>query len=176
MIRPGVSIAKFRLGMTEQQVRRAAGRPTAVVRHPRAAFAQRTVELQYGLGAGYVVQLAGPLGRMRVNFVSTTLRRERTSNGIGTGSLERVLRERYPALRCGPLNAAQPPGTPGDRTPYVDNRRDCTLFSGRGSRTIFRSQVTGKRYGVTAEEFLRRAEVVEIAVSLRPCRRWNASC
>ena len=94
VIRPGRSIGKFALGMTEQQLRRVAGRPTYVVQPRRGQFARRTVEWQYGAGGDYIVQLAGSPGRMRVNFVSTMLRRERTPRGVGPGTLEGVLRER----------------------------------------------------------------------------------
>jgi hypothetical protein len=176
VIVPGRSIGKFALGMTEQQVRRAAGRPTYVIPQGRASFGQRVVEWQYGLGADYVVRLVGRPGRMRVSLVSTALRRERTAKRIGPGSRERVLRDAYSAIRCGPLNASPPPGVPQDPTPYVDNGRDCTLFAANGARTIFRTEVVGTRYGVTAEEYLRRATVVEVVLATRACRRWRTEC
>jgi hypothetical protein len=176
VIRPGRSIGKFALGMTEQQVRRVAGRPAYVIPRGRASLGQRIVEWQYGRAADYIVRLVGRPGRMRVSFVSTTIRRERTAQGIGTGSRERALRDAYPAIRCGPLNAPSPPGVPPPTNPYVDNGRDCTLFSSSGARTIFRTQVTDTRYGVTAEEYLRRAVVVEVALATRACRRWRTEC
>ena len=176
LIRPGRSIGKFALGMSEQQLRRAAGRPSYVIPRGRASLGQRIVEWQYGRGADYVVRLIGRPGRMHVSFVSTTLRRERTPQRIGPGSLERSLRGAYPAIRCGPLEEPPPPGAPPDPTPYVSNDRDCTLFASNGARTIFRSSVTGKRYGVTAEEFLRRATVVEAVLATRACRRWRTEC
>jgi hypothetical protein len=134
------------------------------------------VEWQYGAAGDYIVQLAGSPGRMRVNFVSTMLRRERTPRGVRPGTLERVLRERYPTLRCASLEKPNPPGVPPDRTPYVDGTRDCTLFSASGARTIFRSNVIDRRYPVTADQFLRKAVVVEIMVALRPCRQWSIAC
>ena len=176
VIRPGRSIGKFAVGLTEQQLRRVAGRPTYVVVQPRRLFPRRTVEWQYGRAGDYVVQLVGRPGRMRVNFVSTMLRRERTANKIGVGTRERVVREAYPTIRCAPLEKPQPPGTPPDKNPYVDGIRDCTLFAASGARTIFRSQVPDRRYPVTAEQFLQRAVVVEIVVSLRPCRQWSLAC
>jgi hypothetical protein len=140
------------------------------------SLGQRRVEWQYGTGAEYIVRLVGRPGRMRVTFVSTTRRRERTPQGIGTGSRERALRDAYPGLRCGSLTPPPPPGAPPDQNPYAANGRDCTLFSGGGTRTIFRTQVTDTRYGVTVEEYLRRAVVVEVVVSVGACRRWSPVC
>jgi hypothetical protein len=176
VIRPGRSIGKFALGMTEQQVRRVAGRPTYVIPRGRASLGQRIVEWQYGRAAGYILQLVGGPGRMRVAFISTTLRHERTTQGVGTGTRERRLREAYPALRCGPLQTPPPPGAPPQTNPYVDNGRDCTLFASGGSRTIFRTKVVDKRFGITLEEYLSRAVVVEVVVSTRACRRWRLAC
>jgi hypothetical protein len=176
VIRPGRSIGKFALGATEQQLRRAAGRPAYVVAGGRTSAGQPIAEWQYGLAADYIVRLVGRPGRRRVTFVSTMLRRERTPQRVGTGTLERVLRRTYPTIRCGPLGAQVPPGAPPNRTGFVDNRRDCTLFSARGTRTIFRSQVPDRRYPVTAEMFLRRAVVNEVIISIGPCRRWSLAC
>lgn len=176
VIRPGRSIGKFALGMTEQQVRARAGRPRYVIPRGRASFGQRVVEWQYGLAADYVVRLTGRPGRMRVSLVSTILRRERTRQRIGIGSRERTLRAAYPAIRCGTLNPPPPPGFPPDTTPYVHNGRECTLFSGSGARTIFRTEVVDKRFGITLEEYLSRAVVVEVVLATRACRRWSVSC
>ena len=176
LIRPGVGIAKFRLGMTEQQVRRAAGRPTYVLARGRVSLGQRRVEWQYGAAAGYIVRLVGRPGQMRVAFVSTTLRRERTQQRVGPGTPERVLRRVYPTVRCGDLTPAPPPGAPPPSNPYAADGRDCTLFSARGTRTIFRTAVPGTRYGVTVAEYLQRAVVVETVVALGPCRRWSPVC
>jgi hypothetical protein len=161
VIRPGRSIGKFRLGMTEQQVRRVAGRPTYAVPRGRASFGQRRVDWQYGPGAEYVVRLVGRPGRMLVTSVSTILRRERTPQGIGPGARERSLRRLYPSVRCGDLTP-EPLGPGMRRQPYADNHRACTVFSPRGTRTIFRTAVDD--IGLTVEEYLRRAVVVEVLV------------
>jgi hypothetical protein len=172
VIRPARAIGKFTLGMTEAQVRRAAGRPTYVVPRGRLAFGQRLVEWQYGPTASYIVRLAGRPGRMRVSFVSTILRRERTSQGLGVGTPERALRRAYPTLRCGELRPIYPPGSRLGPAPYVDDNRNCTLFSARGARTIFRARVPD-RGAVTRDQYLRRAVVYEVVVSTGPCRRWQ---
>jgi hypothetical protein len=159
VIRPGRAIGKFELGMTQQRLLRVAGRPRYVV--PRgSSFGRRTVEWQYGFGAEYIVRLFGRPGQMRVTRVSTTVRRERTPQGIGPGTRERVLRRAYPSIRCERLLPL------GVQRQYVSGRRECTLFSPSGRRTIFRSEfVTG--YGVTAAEFLRNAAVTEVTVAAR---------
>jgi hypothetical protein len=136
-----------------------AGRPRYVV--PRgSSFGRRTVEYQYGVGAEYIVRLFGRPGQMRVTSVSTTLRRERTPQGIGPGSPERTLRRVLRTVRCERLLPT------GLQRQYVDHTRDCTLFSPSGTRTIFRTGVDSN-YGVTAAEFVRKAAVVEVIVSTR---------
>jgi hypothetical protein len=165
VIRPGESIGKFALGMTQHRLVRVAGPPRYVVARGRSGFGQRRVDYQYGFGAEYVVTLVGRPGQMRVTSVSTTLPRERTRRGIGVGSRERALRRAYPRIRCGTL--APPPPPPGiDRQPYVENDRDCTLFSGRGTRTIFRTAIA-EGIAITAEQYLRGAIVLEIVVTAR---------
>jgi hypothetical protein len=163
VIRTGRSIGKFQLGMTQQRLLQVVGRPRYTV--PRgSSFGLRTVEYQYGFGAEYRVILRGRPGRMRVVEIGTIVRRERTPRGIGTGSRESALRRAYPSVRCGPLHPPPPPGIP-DRPGIVD-RRDCTLYSGRGTRTVFRTQVFNDRV-LTAEEYLRKAVVVEVVVTSR---------
>lgn len=97
-IRPGVGIGPIRLGMTEQQVRRALGRPDNVQR----ARAGRiyVVSLNFYLRGDYRVTLRGPRGAVRVSLVGTVSRDEKTPNGLGIGSSERDLRRAYPTLRC----------------------------------------------------------------------------
>jgi hypothetical protein len=165
VIRTGRAIGKFELGMTQQRLLQVAGRPRYVVQRG-SSFGQRTVEYQYGFGAEFIAILFGRPGRMRVVEVSTTVRRERTPRGIGTGSRESALRRAYPSIRCETLTPPPPPGIPPRNTPYVVHDRDCTLFSGRGARTVFKTAVPDKR-GVTAAQYLRRAVVVEVLVSSR---------
>ena len=159
VIRPGRAIGKFELGMTQQRLLRVAGRPRYAV--PRgSSFGRRTVEYQYGFGAEYIVRLFGRPGRMRVTQVSTTLRRERTPQGIGPGTRERNLRRAFPSIRCERLVPT------GVALRYVAHARDCKLFSASGTRTMFRSAVDSS-YGVTAVEFVRKAVVTEVVVAAR---------
>jgi hypothetical protein len=97
-IRLGTSIGPLRLGMTEQQVRRALGRPNTV----RRARAGRIhiVSLNYYLRGEYRVTLRGPRGAVRVSLIGTISRRQRTPGGLGIGSSERSVRDAYPNLRC----------------------------------------------------------------------------
>ena len=97
-IRPGVGIGPIRLGMTEQQVRRALGRPNTVQR----ARAGRiyVVSLNFYMRGDYRVTLRGPRGAVRVILVGTVSEDEKTPEGIGIGSSEKDLRGAYPSMRC----------------------------------------------------------------------------
>lgn len=93
-IRLGVGIGPINLGMTGQQVRRALGRPTAVIER-RVIGGRPYIELDYGLGR-WNVGLIGRKGSRRVVLVGTGLARHRTPQGLGVGStagqIERELR------------------------------------------------------------------------------------
>lgn len=93
-VRLGVGIGPINLGMTGQQVRRALGRPTAVIER-RVIGGRPYVELDYGLGR-WNVGLIGRKGSRRVVLVGTGLARHRTPQGVGVGStagqIERELR------------------------------------------------------------------------------------
>lgn len=167
VIRPGQGIGKFRLGMTETEIRRAAGKPRYVVPRGRT-FGVRTVEYQYGLGAEYTVLLVGRPGRARVTRVSTVTRRERTSKGIGPLSTERALLRAYPGARCTPLRT----GTIGGTVYLATLTRTCTLSSASGRRTVFRTgwaapdPPSGRpRIRPTLENYSRYARVSEVIVS-----------
>jgi hypothetical protein len=86
-IRLGVGIGPLNLGMTGQQVRRALGRPTAVIER-RVIGGRPYVELDYGLGR-WNVGLIGRKGSRRVVLVGTGLARHRTPQGLGVGSTAR---------------------------------------------------------------------------------------
>jgi hypothetical protein len=162
VIRPAQSIGKIRLGMTETQLRRAMGRPRAVV--PRTgSFGLRTVEYEYGYAA-YVVRLFGPRDRLRVTSVATTLRRERTSKGIGRGSLERDVARAYPAARCAQLKTWRSRG--GAVTYVISARRTCTLFAPNGRRTTFTSAPPSGPF-LSPARWRETARVVEVAVADR---------
>jgi hypothetical protein len=163
VIRPGHGIGKFRLGMTQAELFRAAGRPHYVVQRGRT-FGLVTVEYQYGFGAEYIVILAGQRGRLRVIRISTFLRRERTPAGIGPGSLERTLLRVYPSTQCAPLRL--------DKPWYQASMlsRTCTLIRPSGRRTIFRTNFgnpPGPRVTPTLALYLRYARITEVAVAGR---------
>ena len=160
VVRPGVGISKLRLGMTETQVRRAMGRPTYVVRR-RGAFGLQTVEFQYGL-AEYTVRLRGRAGRLRAVRVGTTLVRERTPQGIGSGSLERTVLRTYRSARCQPLRTVRS----GSITYVTTIQRECTLFAPSGRRTIFTTDVQERMFEViTPRMWASRARVIEVSVA-----------
>ena len=161
-IRPGVGIGKLRLGMTEAQVRRALGKPRAVVQRG-GSFGLRRIEYEYGF-AEYVVRLAGRSGRLRVVAVGTTLRRERTAKGIGPGSRERDAVRAYPAVRCARLQLAHAPG--GRTTPYVvTTRRACTLFAANGRRTTFASSPPRGSPFMPPAQWAASARIVDVTIS-----------
>jgi hypothetical protein len=94
LIRPGVSIGKVRLGMRFADVRRALGRPMLVNRRQNRGFGRIYVEYAWEYGA-WRVGLAGAAGRLRVVRIATSLRGERTREGIGVGSTTLELAQHY---------------------------------------------------------------------------------
>jgi hypothetical protein len=139
LIRHGVGIGSVRLGMTEAQVRRVMGRPTAVVRR-RTGFGVR-VELQFD-EAEYTVVLRRRAGRFQVVAVSTILARERTREGLGVGSLERRVRSAYGRrLRCEPLRTR--PARGSSYRLLDPTERNCVLATAGSTETVFRSVVKG---------------------------------
>jgi hypothetical protein len=86
-IRLGVGIGPINLGMGGQQVRRALGKPTAVVER-RVIGGRPYIEFDYGLGR-WNVGLLGRKGSRRVVLVGTGLERHRTPQGLGVGSTAR---------------------------------------------------------------------------------------
>jgi hypothetical protein len=91
-IRLGVGIGPINLGMSGQQVRRALGRPTAVIER-RVIGGRPYVEFDYGLGR-WNVGLLGRKGSRRVVLVGTGLERHRTPAGLGVGSTGRQIERR----------------------------------------------------------------------------------
>jgi hypothetical protein len=104
-IRPRVGIGPINLGMTGQQVRRAVGRPRAVITR-RFIDGRPYVELEWGLG-DWKVGLLGRKGNRRVVLVGTALGRHRTPEGLGVGTREsrlwRELRGRIRERDCDQL-------------------------------------------------------------------------
>jgi hypothetical protein len=91
-IRLGVGIGPINLGMTGQQVRRALGKPTAVIER-RMIGGRPYIEFDYGLGR-WNVGLMGRKGSRRVVLVGTGLERHRTPQGLGVGSTGRQIERR----------------------------------------------------------------------------------
>ena len=165
LIRPGKSIGKARLGMTEAAVRQALGRPHAVVRK-QVGFGRQEAEYQYADGYLFVY-LRGPRSAPRVVRVVTFQRSERTASGVGVGSRERALLRAYRGnLRCSKLETERSAGTV-----YVVADRTCTLAGG-GARTVFR--ISGRvesTWDTTRwsrlDEWAKNARIVEVGVEVR---------
>lgn len=112
--------------MTEQEVRRALGRPNTV-RHARAGGTY-IVSLNYYMRGDYRVTLRGPRGAVRVALVGTTSRNEKTHAGLGIGSSENELRDAYPTVRCKNVRAAGGGGVV---------RRECLMGAHSRRHSIF---------------------------------------
>lgn len=157
-IRLAQGIGKIRLGMTEPALRRAMGRPQTVTRRS-AGFGRQTIEYEYAYG-GYRARLYGSPGRLRVVRASTVLRRERTPQGVGPGTLEQRLRRTYPRLRCQRLPTVVAAGAP-----YVTvDERTCMLFTASGRRTAFVTGVPRNATFVLVRDWNRLARVLEVSV------------
>jgi hypothetical protein len=130
-IRPGTGIGPIRLGMTEQQVRRALGRPNTV--HRSRAGRIYIVSLNYYMRGEYRVTLRGRRGAVRVSLVGTNSRRQRTSGGIGIGSSERSLREAYPNMRCRDVRGSGGGVIRRDCRVGARTRRHSVFVIGRGA-------------------------------------------
>ena len=168
VIRPGQGIGKFRLGMTQAELLRVAGRPRYVVPRGRT-FGLVTVEYQYGFGAEYIATLVGRPGRLRVTRISTVARRERTTKGVGPGSLERTLLRAHPNAHCTPLRTKV--FAPG--VAHLERAdRTCTIVAASGRRTIFTTQWVEVQVPAgtphpkpTIRNYLRYARVTEVVVT-----------
>lgn len=159
LIRPGVAIAKVRLGMTLAQVGAAWGRPQALTIETQQRGG-RTIELQYDFAA-YTATLSGLPKRERVVSIGTTLSKEKTRQGLGPGSPERrVQRVLRGKLRCERLDVWNPP-----RSAYPllrSNRRECSLGEPGGPQTVFVSRM--RRNSFLPEHWSGSAYVVEVVI------------
>ena len=165
LIRPGVGIAKIRLGMSAAQLRAAMGRPLSVLPQ-KALFGRTAVEWQYGYGA-YTVRLEGRRNALRVVRVTTTVFKERTREGFGVGTLESRLQQALGSrLRCELLRTRVSASGLSEVLVVADPHRDCVVTSANGARTVFRSWVKpdGRFTFATPERWKEEARVLEVAV------------
>jgi hypothetical protein len=120
-IRIGVGIGPINLGMTGQQVRRALGRPRAVIER-RVVRGRPYVEFEYHYGA-WNVGLLGRRGQRRVVLVGTGLTRHKTPEGVGVGTKEREFFRRVRGQGYGQRSC---PGPTGPRLLHWVTRRGAT--------------------------------------------------
>lgn len=99
LVRPGRAIGRVAVGMTSQQVHAALGRHTFVSKRLDLGFGERYLELQWGYAA-WTVGFQGRPGRLRAVLVGTTVRRQRTPEGLGTGSRIREIVRAYRRATC----------------------------------------------------------------------------
>jgi hypothetical protein len=93
---PQVSIRGIQVGMTGDQVRRAAGRPDAVSTRSHPVLG-RTRVWRYGRAT---VTFDGTRSAALVVSISTTSRADRTAKGAGIGSTEATVRSTVAGVRC----------------------------------------------------------------------------
>ena len=158
LVRPGVSVGKIKLGMTDAQLRRAMGKPTYTLQHA-SSFGRRVIEYQFGATANYVARLAGPRGDLRVVSTYTVLRSERLPNGFGVGTQEVKIRRTYGSkLQCDAWDTFRQ-----QSKTYITGNRECRLPGPRGSMTVFVSTIADNGY-YTPADIDRVARVFEIGV------------
>jgi hypothetical protein len=107
-IRPGVGIGKIEIGMRLDAVRRSLGKPRSVASRKRLGDGAEYVEYVWGLQPDWRVGVVGRPGKKRVVMVATALARERTRNGVGVGSTDRIVQRRLNAV-------CRKDSRPGDR-------------------------------------------------------------
>ena len=99
LVRPGVGIGELRLEMTLREALRALGQPVVFVRarvFPREGL--RYIEYRTR-GGGWRIGVFGVHGRERLALIAPRLRRERTREGVGVGTLVTTLPVRLRAHR-----------------------------------------------------------------------------
>lgn len=89
------SLAGVKLGMTRAQVEAKLGKPSAVLK-PKSEILGDYFELRYGLT--YVSVTPGDEGG--VFDISTTSKKQRTADGVGVGTSEKVLKQRVKNVKC----------------------------------------------------------------------------
>ena len=130
-IRHGAGVGRVQLGMTYGQLRKALGGPQAV--NGRLTFRRglRYVEFAWDFG-WWKVALAGRPGKLRVAFIETQSRGERTLDGLGVGTWESHLRRELRPLRCQRVRRPFQ-----NTTVMITVESRCTYASHRGRETAF---------------------------------------
>ena len=126
-VRHGAGIGKLRLGMTYAEVRKILGGPQTVDKQERLRDGRRYLEFSWDFG-WWTVGFMGRPGKLRVASIQTLNRAERTTEGLGVGSLERTVR-RTLRVRCLAVAAR-------DRPDWSFEAR-CAYASHRGRETVF---------------------------------------
>lgn len=107
------------------------GGPQAVNERRTLRHGLRYVEFAWDFG-WWKVALAGRPGRLRVAFIETQSRGERTRDGLGVGMWESDLRRELRTLRCVRVRAPF-----RGESIYVTVENRCTYASHRGRETAF---------------------------------------
>jgi hypothetical protein len=124
-IRLHASIGPIKLGMSGAQVKRALGKPDAIVR--RRYKGRRLVKYDYMLSKSWAVTFVQRKSRLTVVEVTTNHRAQRTRARAGVGTSEARLRRAHRGVRCRNV-PVEPGGAPVER--------ECVL-SRPGRQTVF---------------------------------------
>jgi hypothetical protein len=127
LVRPGKGIGGVSIGMSLAQVKRALGKPTLVNERIALGFGNEYLEYDWGHGR-WTVGLQGRPGALRVVKVATTLNRQRSRQGLGSGSRIRDILRVYPYATCSSWAGL---GTNSSMGTWV------TIHHPNGARTIF---------------------------------------
>ena len=150
---PGQAIGKVRIGMTLVQVRRALGPPEGVVERAKRPFGREWVEYSWNFTEwriGFNVEN----GVQRVTSIRSTVRTERTREGIGPGVAGARVPQTYRVSCFDAFLTDRPSSQAGYEPPSVGFW--CVIPLRGGARTAF---VVGNRCAKTPKMY-------------RPCERW----
>jgi hypothetical protein len=101
---PGQAIGKVRIGMTLKQVKAVLGQPEAVIRRERRGFARTWVEYSWNF-TSWRVAFQVYKGKYEVVSIRSSVRGERTREGVGYGTLAARLQRTY-RTQCRPAWSA----------------------------------------------------------------------
>ncbi len=93
---PQVSIHGVMLGMTPDQVIAKLGKPDESLQRKHPILGKTRI-LRFGL---LRIVFDGVKATSAAVTMTTSSRRERTANGVGVGSMESVVRQRVPGVKC----------------------------------------------------------------------------
>jgi hypothetical protein len=126
---PGQAIGKVRLGMSLAQVRKVLGRPEAVISRRKGVFGRERVEYSWNFTEWRIMFEVGR-GQSEAVSIRSSIRNEKTKEGIGVGTLQQRLERTY-GIECADAFQDQGPfggGTFIGRACVLEQNRRKTSF------------------------------------------------